>query len=106
MFNVILSSALVFPGTTVKAEEITFPTDLTGVLSYVGHPATQALVEALGAVTDESNNGRPGKYAGPAVGESYLAVPLASNARPGGYTQHAAVSDVAALRAILVTRIS
>lgn len=73
---------------------------MTGCRHYVGHPATRQLLEALGAEYV------PGRWAGPAVGESYLAVPLAQNAREGGYTIDAAIESIAALRAILCTRLA
>jgi hypothetical protein len=76
-------------------------------VSYVGHPATRGLLEALGATTDTSGvNGAPGKWAGPSVGESYLAVPLAQNPRAEGWTANVAVESVAALKAIRCTRIA
>lgn len=99
MFKNILSTPLGFSGSTIQFEEVEFPTDLTGSTSYVGHPATRQLLEALGAET------ATGKYGGPAVGESYLAVPLANNARTEGWTQNTAVQDVSELKAILCTRI-
>jgi hypothetical protein len=97
---VIVSSPLGFSGATIKFEEVAFPADLAGATSYVGHPATKALIEALGAQTVT------GKWAGPAVGESYLAVPLAQNNREGGYTQDQAIESVSELRAIRCTRIA
>lgn len=75
---IIISSPLGFPSTTISFNEIPFPADLSGAKSYVGHPATKALLEALGASTVA------GKWAGPTIGESYIAVPLAQNAREGG----------------------
>ncbi len=51
-------------------------------------------------------NGAPGKWTGPVVGESYLAVPLANNQRAEGWTQNAAVESVAELKAILCTRMA
>lgn len=103
---VIVSSPIGFAGTTIRFEEVPFPKDLTGCRSYVGHPATRALLEALGAETDASGpNGAPGKWAGPAVGEVYLAVPLASNPRTEGWTPNVAIETVAQLRAIRCTRI-
>lgn len=103
--KVIAPSPLGFPGATIQFEEMPFPADLTGMTSYVGHPATRSLLEALGAQTDASNNGNPGRWQGPAIGESYLAIPLASNAREGGYTKDVAIDSVSALRAIRCTRI-
>ena len=103
--TVILSTSLGFAGMTLKFQEIAFPETLEGMVSYVGHPATRGLLEALGASTDASNNNNPGKYSGPALGESYLAVPLASNPRSEGWTQNVAVESVAELKAILVTRV-
>lgn len=105
--NVIVSTPLGFAGSTIRFEEIDFPASLAGMVSFVGHPATRSLVEALGAVTDASGvNGAPGKYAGPAVGESYLAVPLAANPRAEGWTANVAVESVKELKAILCTRIA
>ncbi len=104
--HVILSTPLGFPGQVLVFDEIPFPKDLYGMISYVGHPSTRALVEALGATTDTTGaNGNPGKFAGLAVGESYLAVPLASNPRTEGWTANVAIESIAELKAILVTRI-
>ncbi len=97
---IILSSPLGFPSTTISFEEIPFPADLSGNVSYVGHPATKALLEALGASTVS------GKWAGPAIGESYLAVPLAQNTREGSWTQDTAIGSVAELKCILCTRVA
>lgn len=97
---VVVSSPIGFAGATVKFEDVAMPTSMEGVTSYVGHPATRALLEALGATTVS------GKWAGPSVGESYLAVPLALNPREGGFTRDVAISDVSELRAILCTRIA
>jgi hypothetical protein len=103
---VIISSPLGFAGTTIHFAEVPFPTDLTDCRSFVGHPATRQLLEALGAVTDNTGrDGAPGKWAGPAVGETYLAVPLASNPRADGWTPNVAVESVKELRAIRCTRI-
>ena len=99
---VVLSSPLGFPGAVVEFTEIAFPAALTGCQSFVGHPATKQLLEALGAVTVPV----PGRWNGPAIGESYLAVPLAQNARADGYTQDAAIESVSDLRAILCTRLA
>lgn len=97
---IIVSSPLGFPGATIAFEEVQFPSDLSGCISYVGHPAAKTLLEALGATTVS------GRWSGPAVGEQYLAVPLAQNAREGGYTQDQAIGGIAALKAILCTRLS
>jgi hypothetical protein len=97
---VIISSPLGFAGTTVRFEEVAFPQSLEGAISYVGHPSTRALLEALGAET------RTGRWEGPAVNESYLAVPLAQNAREGGWTRDVAIESVRELRAIRCTRIA
>jgi hypothetical protein len=97
---IIISSPLAFPGATIKAQEVPFPASLAGAISYVGHPATRALIEALGAET------LTGKWAGPAIGEKYLAVPLAQNNREGGYTQDQAIESISQLRAILLERIA
>ena len=98
--KVVVSSPLGFAGATIYFEEIAFPATLAGMTSYVGHPATKALLEALGATFT------PGRWVGPEVGESYLAVPLATNPRPEGVTVEAAVEDTAGLKAILCTRIA
>jgi hypothetical protein len=84
----------------VRFEETPFPASLEGCQSYVGHPSTKALLEALGAQTI------PGRWEGPAVGEQYLAVPLMQNEREDGWTKDKAVSSVNALRAIRCTRVS
>lgn len=107
MAKVVISSPLGFSGATIRFEEVPFPSNLEGYISYIGHPSTRALLEALGAVTDTSGpGGNPGRWAGPAVGETYLAVPLANNTREGGYTRDVAVESVAALKAIACTRIA
>jgi len=49
----------------------TRPDSLTGVPHYVGHPATRALVEAMGAVKAPSN-----LFRGLAVGETALVVSI------------------------------
>lgn len=104
---IVISSPLGFAGTTISFEEIEFPTSLAECHSYVGHPATRALLEALGATTDASGvNGAPGRWAGPAIGEAYLAVPLNNNQRQAGWTADEAVQSVAELRAIRCTRIA
>lgn len=104
---IVISSPLGFPGATIEFREIPFPTNLSGCVSYVGHPSTRALLESLGAVTDTSGpNGNPGRWAGPSVGEEYLAVPLANNPREGGWTTDQAIESVKALKAILCKRIA
>lgn len=103
---IIVSSPLGFAGTTIRFEEVPFPSTLQGCVSFVGHPTTRQLLEQLGATTDNSNNGAPGKWFGPAIGEQYLAVPLMNNAREGGFTTEQAVSSIASLKAILCTRIA
>lgn len=100
-FVAILSSPLGFVGMTLKFDSVPFPTELTGIPHYVGHPDTKALIEALGAVPAPTKN-----YGGPEVGQSYLAVPLAKNPRTGGYTTDTAISDVSQLKAVLVTRVT
>ena len=96
----ILSSALAFAGGVYKSEDVEFPTDLTGIPSYCGHPNTKALLTALGAEY------APGRWQGPQVGESFLAVPLARNERADGFTVDTAIETIAELSAILVTRIA
>ena len=96
----ILSSPLAFAGGLYKSQEVEFPANLTGTPSYCGHPNTKLLLTALGAEYT------PGRWEGPQVGESFLAVPLARNEREGGYTTDAAIESVAELKAILVTRIA
>lgn len=102
---IVVSSPLCyFPGKgevqRYEAKEISFPDSMVGNTSYVGHPNTQTLVEALGATTVS------GRWEGPEVGESFVAVPLANNQREGGYTKDTAVEDVKQLRAILITRLA
>lgn len=105
--KVVLSTPLGFAGSVMIFEEVEFPASLAGMVSFVGHPATRSLVEALGAQTDASGvNGAPGKYHGPAVGESYIAVPLAQNPRTEGWTANVAVESTRDLKAILCTRIA
>lgn len=100
---VIISSAIAFfgQGITVQTEPIPFPTDLSGCTSYVNHPATKAVLEALGANTVPA-----GKWGGPEVGEQYLALPLANNVRAEGMTKDVAIQSVAELQAVLCTRIA
>ena len=100
MFNAILSSPIGFAGQTINFKEVAFPTDLSGIISYVGHPSTKELLAGLGAEYVG------GKYMGCEVGESYLAVPLADNKREGGYTNDAAIDSVKSLKAILCTRVA
>lgn len=100
-FVAVLSSPLGFAGMTLKFESVPFPTELAGIPHYVGHPATKALLEALGAVPAPTKI-----YGGPEVGQAYLAVPLAQNPRTEGYTADTAVSDVSQLKAVLVTRLA
>jgi hypothetical protein len=97
---VVVSSPLGFPGATIKFEEVEFPDSLEGSISYVGHPATRALLEALGAET------RLGRWEGPAVNEVYLAVPLSQNKREDGRTRDVAIESIKELRAIRCTRIA
>lgn len=96
----ILSSTVLTDG-TFHCETVPFPKDLAGVPHYVGHPATKALIEALGATPAPTK-----LFGGLDVGQSYLAVPLANNPRAGGYTADTAVSDVSQLTAKVVTRIA
>lgn len=96
----ILSSPLAFAGGLYKSAEVPFPADLDGIPSYCGHPHTKELLDALGAEY------RQGRWTGPRVGESFLAVPLMRNERDGGYTVDQAVGSVSELRATLVTRIA
>ena len=100
MKKVILSTPLGFAGTTMSFEEVQFPQSLEGFVSFVGHPATKGLVEALGATTVT------GKFSGLQIGESFLAVPLANNPREGGFTKDVAVQSVAELKCILCTRVA
>ena len=100
MSKAILSSPIGFAGTTMSFEEVQFPQSLEGFVSFVGHPATKALVEALGASTVT------GKFAGLQIGESFIAVPLANNPREGGFTKDVAIESVAALKCILCTRVA
>jgi len=71
---------------------------------YVGHPATQELLNNLGAIFIQ------GKFSELKVGESFLAVPLANNQRgtdaaPQGTTYNAAIEGLKDLKAVLVTRL-
>jgi hypothetical protein len=96
---IIISSPIGFPKSTVKFEEIPFPENLTGCISFCGHPATKALLEALGAKTVA------GKWTGPEIGESYLSVPLVVNGREDGYTKDVAIKSITELKAILCVRV-
>ena len=98
--NTILSSPIGFAGTTMRFEQVAFPRSLKGFVSFVGHPATRELVEALGATT------ATGKFAGLQVCESFHAVPLANNQREGGFTKDVAIESVAALKCIKCTRVA
>lgn len=99
-FTAILSSTVLTDG-TFKCETIPFPKGLAGTPHYVGHPATKALLEALGAVPAPTK-----LFGGLEVDQSFLAVPLANNPRAEGYTADTAVSDVGQLTAKVVTRIA
>lgn len=96
----ILSSPLAFAGGLYKSNNVAFPTSLEGIPSYCGHPATRELLAALGAEYT------PGRWEGPRVGESFLAVPLVRNEREGGFTVDTAIESIASLDAVLVTRIA
>lgn len=96
----VLSSTVLTEG-TFTCVKVDFPTDLAGVVHYVGHPATKALVEALGA-TQASEK----LFKGLEVGQSYLATPLAQNPRAEGWTKDTAVTDASQLKALVVTRIA
>lgn len=99
----ILSSTVVRPGTWEVKEVPMASVQFQGVTHFVGHPSTKALLESLGAVPSPS---RQFDVDGLTVGESFLAVPLASNPRPEGWTAETAVEDVAQLRALLVTKVA
>lgn len=96
----ILTSTVLTDG-TFTCRTVDFPESLHGVPHYVGHPGTRAVVEALGAHAAAER-----LFAGLAVGETYLAVPLAQNARPDGVTVEVAVDTTSQLTAKLVTRIA
>lgn len=96
----VLSSPLTFGSGIFKSQEVEFPSDLKGIQHYVGHPATRGLLDALGAEYT------PGRWVGPQVGESYIAVPLAQNSRDGGWTKDQAIESTAQLSAILITRLA
>ena len=96
----VLSSTVLTDG-VYSCEIVPFPSSLTGIPHYVGHPATKGLIEALGAVSASTK-----LFAGLAVGESYIAVPLARNERVEGWTKDTAVTDVSQLQAKLVTRLA
>lgn len=98
---VAILSSTVLTGGVFVCENIPFPQELGRIPHYVGHPATKGLVEALGAVPAPTK-----LFGGLAVGESYLAIPLAVNPRAEGYTADTAVNDVSQLQAKLVTRLA
>ena len=100
MLVAVLSSTVLTDG-EFRCETISFPSDLSGVPHYVGHPDTKVLIETLGAVQASEK-----LFTGLQVGESYLAVPLANNSRDAGWTVHKAVSDLSQLTAKKVTRIA
>ncbi len=99
-FKVILSSTVLTEG-TFTCKNVPFPADLTGIPHYVGHPATKALLDALGAEKSPES-----LFGGLEVGESYLAVPLATSPRADGWTKDTAIDDITALQAKLITRIA
>ena len=103
-FVAVLSSTVLTDG-TFECKEVSFPSaeELAGVPHYVGHPATKGLLEALGAIAAPSK-----LFGGLAVGESYLAVPLATSPRAEGeaWTRDVAISSVSELKAKRVTRLS
>ncbi len=100
MIVAILSTTVLPLDGTYRVGTIPFPASLAGIPHYIGHPATKALIEALGAVPAPTK-----LFAGQEVGEVVLAVPLAANARDGGWTLDQAVSDISALKARLVIRL-
>ena len=101
LFVAILSSTVLTKGTFV-CDAMPFPKDLVGIPHYVGHPATKALLDALGALP------APEKlFGGLEIGQSFLAVPLANNPRDNaGMTRDIAIANASQLVAKLVTRIA
>lgn len=99
----VLSSTVITPGASFRCEEVAFADlDLAGVPSFCGHPDTAALLAAFGVEPQP----RGSNFAGLAVGQSFLAVPLKIPAREGGWTVDSAVAELGALRPLLVTRIA
>jgi hypothetical protein len=76
--------------------------DLTGCTSYIGHPSTRAVVESYGAKTAF------GRWSGPAIGETYLAISLsaAANSRLSGMTVERPVLADGDLVVIACTRMA
>ena len=77
---------------------------LRGVPSYIGHPDTKTLVEALGAVPAPTK-----LFAGLQIGESAICMPIKqglSTRSEQGFTAHQAISDLGTLEVRLLTRVA
>ena len=76
--------------------------NVKGLTHYVGHPDTNKLITALGAVYA----GTGALFNGLAVGESFIAVPLANPNRDAGFTVDQALTSLDQIRVTRVTRIA
>ena len=95
----VLSSTVINVSGEYKVEVNVALPDIKGLPSYVGHPDTAALLAALGA------NKVGGLFQGLAVGESFIAVPLANPNRSEGWVVDQALSGLDQIRVTRVTRI-
>lgn len=102
MSDVAVLSSTVINVSGQYAIEVGIPMPgVRGKPSYVGHPDTLKLLAALGA----NYQGAGVLFNGLAVGESFIAVPLANPNRDAGFTVDQALQSVNQLRVTRVTRI-
>jgi hypothetical protein len=95
----VLSSTVLGIDGVYRRQEVNFP-NIEGVVHFVGHPNTKALIEGLGAVPSTEK-----LFSGLEVGQAFLAVPLAQNPREEGWTKDTAVLSVTELKAVVITRV-
>lgn len=98
----VLSSTVINVSGEYKVEVNVPLPDIKGLPSYVGHPDTLKLLAALGA----DYQGAGVLFQGLAVGESFIAVPLANPNRDAGFTVDQALSGLDQIRVTRVTRIA
>jgi len=100
MLVAILSSTVINVSGEYSVEVgIAMPENIKGLPHYVGHPDTRKLIDTLGAEYQEGK-----LFNGLAVGESFLAVPLANPKREAGWTVDQALGSINELRVTKVTR--
>jgi hypothetical protein len=76
---------------------------LGGVVHFIGHPDTKAIVEAIGAVPSQTK-----LFTGLGVGASCVCFPIKqglSSRGTDGFTVHQAISEIDTLDVRVVTRI-